>query len=919
MKRLFTLIVLLLGTWLSSFAANIPAGQTLYLYVSPYWSCYASYLFMTSHDNNKYEVMEAVQGQPGLYKFTFTSEFRWKLYFGASNEIMTQGGHEWIANITDIHTQQEINLNWTATNNCYIIDDITGSGHWGPIPSNSGSASDATIDSVRYEIVSSCVTETYNITVHAYFQGEACSYKLTGSKFTRDIVRSNPVSPVSYTLKNLPALETPVQETITFALCSDGAGAADIVSETVTYTSPTLDCEVLHDPIVTCIGFPDIVLEASMDGDSYLWSTGATTKSISVSSNTSATYSVEVYSITHSAIDNLMANGDFETVPSGSAHPEGFTSSYNYVGTFDPHNYYSSHGGADNLYSITHNANYFWRDFADIEPHGGNYYAIFDAGRSGYAWKATTVDNTSLTVQKDSIYLFSYWAAYPNVNPNNSPAILQFRISYTNPQGQTITENLGQPYELGQEADLNAWYYQEIQWQAPCNSSEVTISVEDLNSDHSGNDFCLDDILFQRTTVGRSVLAKKDIYPVEAQECDALMDTICLGERYNENGFDVTPTEAGPHTYTSSTSQTVLSLFVTAPIQATFTQPGTFCNYGGDDITLPFTVQSGIPVTYSLSSTNPLINQTTDAPLSGYSIPLSAQDSIFEATTIHITLKDEFGFCDPFTTDLTLNFRRCDYLMDTVCTGEPYDKDGFSHPADQAGTYTLVKDPDTLLLTVIESIDITIQPPAPLCNVSVDTTLTVQYTINSGSPSTYSLHFDNPLIEDVEEASMQGNQFSILVPAEIEEAVQVTFYTEEATGHCAYEKIFSIGRNAGASIYRKWDDVLFVDNGEGLYVGYQWYCDGVAINGATRQDYYTGQPLENDGHEYHVVMTRADGTTDLTCPMRFGEAEPSAQHNPGDRQPVPFRVRHYMIGAHVDIIETVYDDGSTNIQKQIVP
>ena len=130
MKRRFTLIVLLLGTWLSSFAANIPAGQTLYLYVSPYWSCYASYLFMTSHDNNKYEVMEAVQGQPGLYKFTFTSEFRWKLYFGASNEIMTQGGHEWIANITDIHTQQEINLNWTATNNCYIIDDITGSGHW---------------------------------------------------------------------------------------------------------------------------------------------------------------------------------------------------------------------------------------------------------------------------------------------------------------------------------------------------------------------------------------------------------------------------------------------------------------------------------------------------------------------------------------------------------------------------------------------------------------------------------------------------------------------------------------------------------------------------------------------------------------------------------------------------------------------
>ena len=109
-----------------------------------------------------------------------------------------------------------------------------------------------------------------------------------------------------------------------------------------------------------------------------------------------------------------------------------------------------------------------------------------------------------------------------------------------------------------------------------------------------------------------------------------------------------------------------------------------------------------------------------------------------------------------------------------------------------------------------------------------------------------------------------------------------------------------------------------MDNSKGDYVAYQWYCDGVAIPGATRQDYYSGVPLQNDGHSYYAVLIRADGSTDITCPISFGDAAPSSPLNPGDRQSTPYHVRRWMVGAHVEIIETIYEDGNIDVQKRIV-
>lgn len=83
-------------------------------------------------------------------------------------------------------------------------------------------------------------------------------------------------------------------------------------------------------------------------------------------------------------------------------------------------------------------------------------------------------------------------------------------------------------------------------------------------------------------------------------------------------------------------------------------------------------------------------------------------------------------------------------------------------------------------------------------------------------------------------------------------------------------------------VYRKWNDLLFVDNGNEEFVSYQWYKNHTAIDGATRQYLYTqGVVLQGDGNIYHVVASRKDGSQVISCEGRFEDFSPSAPLNPG--------------------------------------
>ena len=80
-------------------------------------------------------------------------------------------------------------------------------------------------------------------------------------------------------------------------------------------------------------------------------------------------------------------------------------------------------------------------------------------------------------------------------------------------------------------------------------------------------------------------------------------------------------------------------------------------------------------------------------------------------------------------------------------------------------------------------------------------------------------------------------------------------------------------------MYRKWENVLFVDNGKGLYTAYQWYKNDKKLQGETKQRYYTGsKPMAGTSDTYYCEMTRKDGKVEQTCAHTFDECPRSADH-----------------------------------------
>ncbi|MCR4029588.1 MULTISPECIES: MBG domain-containing protein [Flavobacterium] len=65
-------------------------------------------------------------------------------------------------------------------------------------------------------------------------------------------------------------------------------------------------------------------------------------------------------------------------------------------------------------------------------------------------------------------------------------------------------------------------------------------------------------------------------------------------------------------------------------------------------------------------------------------------------------------------------------------------------------------------------------------------------------------------------------------------------------------------------ITQQWADVLFFDNNSKDFVAWQWYKNGIAVSGATRQYYNENQALNGT---YFVIATNKEGKAIKSCPF----------------------------------------------------
>lgn len=79
-------------------------------------------------------------------------------------------------------------------------------------------------------------------------------------------------------------------------------------------------------------------------------------------------------------------------------------------------------------------------------------------------------------------------------------------------------------------------------------------------------------------------------------------------------------------------------------------------------------------------------------------------------------------------------------------------------------------------------------------------------------------------------------------------------------------------------MFRKWENVIFINNHDSIFVGYQWFKNGQKLNGETKQRLYTGATsLKGTNDLYHCQLTHKDGTTELTCEQKFDDIPSSAK------------------------------------------
>lgn len=537
MKKLYFSLLLLFATTLAW--ADIPKGKTIYLDVSQHWCCHKSYYLFVNHNGNNNYRMSPDTEHDGVYKYVTTGKIPSEVRFLYRDDRTDDSTADWLG-LGDNEAQPS--SNWSESTPYYIINSEDGKGYWAAAPLSTGKT---TLGDVQANFIYNCATEDYDIDLYIPFDGAPCGLLINSPAMSKPKKARRPRSPYQYVIEGINATEGQTVE-VTISLCNDVTCTEPKESRTIQLTVPAKgDCE--NTQTITVCKDEKTTLTASVKAEFYLWHSddpnidSLTTRSVTIPTDNlgTYTYTVEAYKTIVVAENNLMVGGDFETT-------NGFVSDYNYAGTYNAGKYADYYtkapeGMRSNLYALVGNTADFWKLFESIDPHSGNYLGLFDAGKDGYAWQAFTdypdisKSNDDLIIEKDSIYYFSYNVAHPNVSKESgSPAILQFVISY---DGGTTVEPLSEPDTISTED--NDWHERHVTWKAQKTSIDVMIGVKNLNKNAGvGNDFCLDDIMFQSLSYSSSKKAFTDNFKVIVRDCEDCPDitpttkdtTICQNE-----------------------------------------------------------------------------------------------------------------------------------------------------------------------------------------------------------------------------------------------------------------------------------------------------------------------------------------------------------------------------------------------------
>ena len=186
-----------------------------------------------------------------------------------------------------------------------------------------------------------------------------------------------------------------------------------------------------------------------------------------------STLAVLVLGASASQAQNLLTNGNF------SAGNTGFTTGYNISGVFPP-----GPDGPGHYNIVTQTIQFnpaYGQTFGDHTSGTGNMLIVNGSPISNLSFWGNNV-----AVAQNSTYTFSGWFASALVTPDPSPASIVLSINGTalNPAGFAVNATAG------------GWTQYTTTWNSGANTV-ANLSMSDRNLGDFGNDFVVDDLVFQ--------------------------------------------------------------------------------------------------------------------------------------------------------------------------------------------------------------------------------------------------------------------------------------------------------------------------------------------------------------------------------------------------------------------------------------
>ena len=202
----------------------------------------------------------------------------------------------------------------------------------------------------------------------------------------------------------------------------------------------------------------------------------------------------------------------------------------------------------------------------------------------------------------------------------------------------------------------------------------------------------------------------------------------------------------------------------------------------------------------------------------------------------------------------------CERDYKDICLGESYTWHGTSYSPTSAGTFGYNDHYDSLYLSVHAEPSVMMLPIEMICDD--ENQIRLPYAVTDGTPNLFDVTING---QSFSQAKGSTDTIVISRPASIPAGTYTALITVRDSLVSCYsttQTSFTIAESE--VMYRKWDDLIFIDNSNNLFTAYQWYENGIALSNETKQYLHNENGLPGT---YFCRMITVTNDTIYTCEL----------------------------------------------------